>query len=37
MTPITAEEELSRNTDLKREDIAYLRNWTSKWSGVAGD
>ncbi|XP_069683237.1 clavesin-2-like [Periplaneta americana] len=30
MPPITAQEELSRNSNLKKENIDYLRDWVSK-------
>lgn len=40
MSPITAEEQLSKNNKLKKENIEYLRDWMSKQphlpSGVTG-
>jgi hypothetical protein len=30
MRPITAEEEFSKNTELKREDVEHLRQWMSE-------
>jgi hypothetical protein len=41
MAPITAEEEISKNTKLKKENIEYLRDWLSRQphlpSGITGD
>jgi hypothetical protein len=40
MSPITAEEEFSKNSNLKRENIELLRSWIAKQphlpSGITG-
>jgi hypothetical protein len=41
MAPITIEEEFSKNTKLKKENIEYLRDWLSRQphlpSGITGE